>query len=160
MWPSSGTIPSVESGTGSMYGIFTGIWLIFLNKCRYIYQSHGLYGSDKAAAWGGLWWSWGCGRNSCGLYRWCESEAQLQQRLCRRIHLSSGLGPPRDLVVYTCGGLTFLFFKSWICWRWCFTSCQGKSSSGWWFQIFFIFTPIWGRFPFWLIFSKWVETTN
>ena len=31
---------------------------------------------------------------------------------------------------------------------------------GWWFQIFFIFTPIWGRFPFWLIFFKWVETTN
>ena len=23
----------------------------------------------------------------------------------------------------------------------------------WWFQILFIFTPIWGRFPFWLIFS-------
>ena len=22
--------------------------------------------------------------------------------------------------------------------------------SRWWFQIFFIFTPIWGRFPFWL----------
>ena len=33
-------------------------------------------------------------------------------------------------------------------------------SSGWWFQIFFIFTPIWGRFPFWLMFFKWVETTN
>ncbi len=32
--------------------------------------------------------------------------------------------------------------------------------SGWWFQIFFIFIPIWGRFPFWLIFFKWVETTN
>ena len=30
----------------------------------------------------------------------------------------------------------------------------------WWFQIFFIFTPIWGRFPIWLIFFKWVETTN
>ena len=30
----------------------------------------------------------------------------------------------------------------------------------WWFQTFFIFTPIWGRFPFWLIFFKWVETTN
>ncbi len=29
-----------------------------------------------------------------------------------------------------------------------------------WFQIFFIFTPIWGRFPFWLIFFRWVETTN
>ena len=30
----------------------------------------------------------------------------------------------------------------------------------WWLQIFFIFTPIWGRFPFWLIFFNWVETTN
>ena len=30
----------------------------------------------------------------------------------------------------------------------------------WWFQMFFIFTPIWGRFPFWLIFFRWVETTN
>ena len=30
----------------------------------------------------------------------------------------------------------------------------------WWFQIFFIFTPTWGRFPFWLIFFKGVETTN
>ena len=32
--------------------------------------------------------------------------------------------------------------------------------SGWWFQIFFIFIPTWGRFPFWLIFFKGVETTN
>ena len=32
--------------------------------------------------------------------------------------------------------------------------------TGWWFQIFFIFTPTWGRFPFWLIFLGWVETTN
>ena len=32
--------------------------------------------------------------------------------------------------------------------------------TGWWFQIFFIFAPIWGRFPFWLIFFRWVETTN
>ena len=30
----------------------------------------------------------------------------------------------------------------------------------WWFQICFIFTPIWGRFPFWLIFFRGVETTN
>ena len=29
-----------------------------------------------------------------------------------------------------------------------------------WFQILFIFTPIWGRFPIWLIFFRWVETTN
>ena len=32
--------------------------------------------------------------------------------------------------------------------------------SRWWFQTFFIFTPIWVRFPFWLIFFRWVETTN
>ena len=32
--------------------------------------------------------------------------------------------------------------------------------SSWWFQIFFIVSPIWGRFPFWLIFFKGVETTN
>ena len=30
----------------------------------------------------------------------------------------------------------------------------------WWFKIFFIFTPIWGRFPIWFIFFRWVETTN
>ena len=36
----------------------------------------------------------------------------------------------------------------------------GQNSSGWWFQIFFIFTPIWGRFPFWLIFFKWVGSTT
>ena len=35
-----------------------------------------------------------------------------------------------------------------------------KTISSWWFQRFFIFTHIWGRFPFWLIFFKWVETTN
>ena len=29
-----------------------------------------------------------------------------------------------------------------------------KYLSWWWFQIFFIFTPIWGRCPFWLIFFK------
>ncbi len=32
--------------------------------------------------------------------------------------------------------------------------------SRWWFQIVFIFIPIWGRCPFWLIFFRWVETTN
>ena len=32
--------------------------------------------------------------------------------------------------------------------------------SRWWFQRFFVFTPIWGRFPVWLIFFKGVETTN
>ena len=32
--------------------------------------------------------------------------------------------------------------------------------AGWWFQIFFIFTPIWERIPIWLISFKGVETTN
>ena len=35
-----------------------------------------------------------------------------------------------------------------------------KWLSRWWFQIFYIFIPTWGRFPFWLIFFKGVETTN
>ena len=35
-----------------------------------------------------------------------------------------------------------------------------KYVPGWWFQIFFSFTPIWGRFPFWRIFFNWVETTT
>ena len=30
----------------------------------------------------------------------------------------------------------------------------------WWFQIFFIFIPTCGNDPIWLIFFKWVETTN
>ena len=34
------------------------------------------------------------------------------------------------------------------------------NSFGWWFQFFVIFNPTWGRFPIWLIFLKWVETTN
>ena len=28
--------------------------------------------------------------------------------------------------------------------------------TGWWFQILFMFTPIWGRFPFWQIFLQGV----
>ncbi len=32
--------------------------------------------------------------------------------------------------------------------------------SRWWFQTLFIFTPIWGRFPIWLICFRWVETTS
>ena len=33
-------------------------------------------------------------------------------------------------------------------------------SSRWLFQTFCMFNLIWGRFPFWLIFFRWVETTN
>ena len=51
--------------------------------------------------------------------------------------------------------VTFVeFFVGFI--RWFFE----KWMTGWWFQIFFIFIPIWGRLPFWLIFLGWVETTS
>ena len=36
-----------------------------------------------------------------------------------------------------------------------------SSKTRWWFQIFFvIFTITWGDDPIWLIYFKWVETTN
>ena len=41
-----------------------------------------------------------------------------------------------------------------------FWRLQPPPIARWWFQIFFIFTPIWGRFPVWLIFFRWVGTTN
>ena len=34
------------------------------------------------------------------------------------------------------------------------------SITRWWFQICFIFIPTWGDDPSWLIFFRWVETTN
>ena len=34
------------------------------------------------------------------------------------------------------------------------------SKSRWWSQFFIMFILIWGRFPFWRIFFRWVETTN
>ena len=44
---------------------------------------------------------------------------------------------------------------------WCFFSRTSyKVMTRWWFQICFMFIPTWGRFPIWLIFFKWVETTN
>ena len=36
----------------------------------------------------------------------------------------------------------------------------GQQKTGWWFHIFFMFTSIWGNDPVWLIFFRWVETTN
>ena len=40
------------------------------------------------------------------------------------------------------------------------TSILIQKITGWWFQIVFMFTPIWGNDPIWLIFFKRVETTN
>ena len=37
---------------------------------------------------------------------------------------------------------------------------KGDSKTGRWFQMFFIFTPIWGNDPILLICFKGVETTN
>ena len=38
-----------------------------------------------------------------------------------------------------------------------FSQCQ---LTGWWFQIFFMFTPNWGDDPIWLVLFKGAETTN
>ena len=35
-----------------------------------------------------------------------------------------------------------------------------RNKTRWWFQIFFMFIPIWGNDPIWRIFFNWVETTN
>ena len=39
---------------------------------------------------------------------------------------------------------------------------EGRLLNLYWLVVsdIFFFTPIWGRFPIWLIFFKWVETTN
>ena len=42
----------------------------------------------------------------------------------------------------------------------CDRGISTSSLSRWWFQIFFIFIPTWGNDPIWLIFFRWVETTN
>ena len=39
-------------------------------------------------------------------------------------------------------------------------SYYSLSLSRWWFQSCFIFIPIWGNDPIWLIFFRWVETTQ
>ena len=35
-----------------------------------------------------------------------------------------------------------------------------QSNTRWWFHRFLIFTPTWGNDSIWLIFFRWVETTN
>ena len=45
-------------------------------------------------------------------------------------------------------------------WRVAEFSLVNEACSRWWFQLFFILIPTWGNDPIWLIFFKWVETTN
>ena len=54
------------------------------------------------------------------------------------------------------GELQYMLLIGWICHQ----TLQKLWCTRWWFQICFIFTPIWGRFPIWLIFFRWVETTS
>ena len=42
------------------------------------------------------------------------------------------------------------------CWSYNQVRFTNYILSRWWFQIFFIFTPNWARFPIWLIFFRWV----
>ena len=44
--------------------------------------------------------------------------------------------------------------------RWDAPELNNHLGGGFNFQIFFIFIPIWGRFPFWLIFLRWVGSTT
>ena len=37
---------------------------------------------------------------------------------------------------------------------------QPPTIARWWFRIFFVFTPVWGRFPSWQIFFKRVGSTT
>ena len=43
-----------------------------------------------------------------------------------------------------------------FCINWCKMSSITWKLTRWWFLIYFIFTPIWGYDPIWLIFFKWV----
>ena len=42
-------------------------------------------------------------------------------------------------------GITYLSLNWWV-----YRSSEPSTVARWWFQIFLIFTPIWGRFPIWL----------
>ena len=61
-------------------------------------------------------------------------------------HVYTSLGG-QDYYPIPSMGLVFYTYIWWIYTRW-------------WCQSFFVFTPIWGRFPIWLLFFNWVETTN
>ena len=53
--------------------------------------------------------------------------------------------------------------QSWYSCQWrrnFMTNKDRKYMTSWWFQRFFVFNPTWGNHPIWLIFFKWVETTN
>ena len=74
-------------------------------------------------------------------------------------------GSTRPYVVFSCqvkGHNWLLGFNGIKCWEEWHEHCKilKKWCPRWWFQIFCIFTPSWGRFPFLLIFFRWVETTN
>ena len=44
--------------------------------------------------------------------------------------------------------------------HWVYNWFSERQLTGWWFQIFFIFNLTWGDDPIWLVFFRWVETTN
>ena len=57
------------------------------------------------------------------------------------------------------GGWIF-FPKKRVSEPWLRVGKHQKTLTRWWFETFVIFTPTWGNGPNWLIFFKWVETTN
>ena len=69
-------------------------------------------------------------------------------------------------IIYLYNCICFCGCKCSNAWRKCLFQKHDKQiwgkgyKSRWWFQTFFIFIPIWGNDPNWLIFFRWVETTN
>ncbi len=80
------------------------------------------------------------------LFVWCFC-------LCSATHETPAVPcwpPPTFQIITLSSGSFFL----WIFTTWVVGEYQFTHNSGWWLHFFLIFTPIWGRFPFWLIFSK------
>ena len=94
----------------------------------------------------------------CCFFVWIIPAPQKKQKKLRSVSWFHG-GGLDPCVPWMQRGNLRLAGKIIIPWRIHGTSVS-ISLARWWFQIFFIFTPNWGRFPIWLTFFRWVETTN
>ena len=104
--------------------------------------------------------SWAFTSRSCDetklWFRWCPVN-QLLKHSCRHAFNSPRRSGAKHLNLWTEEGLQQMTFGMDLKNLW---SKNNRKASGWWFQIFVIFIPTWGNDPIWLIFFKWVETTN
>ena len=93
--------------------------------------------------------------NNCFIHNW-NILRNLRTRTVKffELRLTSPCLSPLHLPIPRCKSVTFVFFS--------FSKTQSRlclsAIARWWFVFFF--TPIWGRFPIWLIFFNWVETAT